>query len=245
MQYNCVAVDDNSSNIELLSDYLKSIGNYKLVKSFTNPLTALNQISEKDQIDLIFIDIEMPEMSGIDLAKIIKGRVKYIIFTTAHSQYALDAFDLQADGFLLKPFSLNKFVSVLHNLEQKRLNFNKASFNFDDFFFIKNRNDKCKLVKVRYDEIIAIESLQNYVSIYTLNKTVVAHITLTKIKSLLSSKNAFLQVHRSFIISRNFVEEIDNNLIKMKSDLLLTIGESYKEGVVDFVKNKTIQTGRY
>ncbi|MBC6110694.1 LytR/AlgR family response regulator transcription factor [Pedobacter fastidiosus] len=244
MKFNCIAVDDDPANLELLSDYLESLGNYRMVKSFTDPIKAMNHIAQEDLLDVVFMDIEMPRMSGIELAGIIRHRTKNLIFTTAYSKYAIDAFENEADAFLLKPYSLSRFASVLHKLQNRGIMAGQEPVDHEPYFFIKSKNDKSKLVKIRFDEIVAIESTQNYVSIYTVDKTIVAHITLTRIKEILRHKENFLQIHRTFIISRNHLEEVENNLLRMKNGLLLTIGESYRDELVDFIKKRTIKTGR-
>ncbi|GGH00532.1 LytR/AlgR family response regulator transcription factor [Pedobacter zeae] len=245
MKFNCIAVDDDPANLALLCDYLATLDNYELIESFTDPIKAMNFIIAADNVDIVFMDVEMPGLSGIDLAKIIRHKTRNLIFTTAHSKYALDAFEIEADAFLLKPFSLGHFATALHKLQSRRIiPIQEKKKSDDQYFFIKSKNDKSKLVKIRFDEIIAIESIQNYISIYTTQKTVVAHITLTKIKEILKDNNSFIQIHRSFIISRNYLEEIENNLVRMKNDLLLTIGENYRDELIGFVKTKTIKTGR-
>ncbi|WP_316824675.1 LytTR family DNA-binding domain-containing protein [Pedobacter miscanthi] len=245
MKFNCIAVDDDPANLELLRDYLSTLDDYELVESFTDPIKAMNRIIAGDYVDVIFLDVEMPGLSGIDLAKIIRHKSRILIFTTGHSKYALDAFQIEADAFLLKPFSFGHFASVMHKLQSKQVFTNpEKKRNEEQYFFIKSKNDKSKLVKIRFDDIVAIESIQNYISIYTIQKTVVAHITLTKMKEILRDNNSFIQIHRSFIISRNYLEEIENNLVRMKNDLLLTIGENYRDELIGFVKTKTIRTGR-
>lgn len=244
MKLKCIAVDDDPANLDLLCDYLNSLDDYELLESFTDPIKAMKHITAGDSLDIVFMDIEMPGLSGIDLAKIIRDKTRNLIFTTAHSRYALDAFEIEADAFLLKPFSLGHFASVLHKLHSRRLLSIPEKKNDEQYFFIKSKNDKSKLVKIRFDEIVAIESIQNYISIYTTQKTVIAHITLTKIKEILKHNSSFIQIHRSFIISRNYLEEIENNLVRMKNDLLLTIGENYRDELIGFVKTKTIKTGR-
>ena len=245
MNFNCIAVDDDQENLELLSEYLSSLENYTLLKSFTDPIKAMNYIRDNDDLDVVFMDIEMPKMSGLELSRIIRHRTRHLILTTAHAKYAVDAFDVEADAYLLKPFSLSRFASVLSKLQSRKImTLREDNMTEEEFFFIKSKNDKSKLVKIRFEEIIAIESVQNYISIYTLNKNIVAHITLTKIKEILKPKNYFIQIHRSFIISKNYLEEIENNIIKMANDLRIAIGENYRDDLSGFVKQKTIRTGR-
>jgi len=240
MKLNCIAVDDDPNNLEVISEYLSKFDNYRLLKTFTDPIKALEFLNQQEKTDYLFMDVEMPQMSGLELSTLIRDKAEYLIFTTAHAQYALDAFDIRADAFLLKPYSFSRFAQVLSGLSVKRLISIK---NPEGFFFIKNRNEKSKLVKIRYDEIIAIESVQNYITIYTPEKTVVAHLTLSKIKDILKPWQCFVQIHRCFIISKHHIEEIDNNLVRMKNNIWITIGENYKNELNHFIGTNTIKTG--
>jgi len=244
MKFNCIAVDHDVNALKILSTYISSLPDYKLIKTFTDPIKALHAIRSNSDIDILFMDIEISMMNGIELSKAVKQKTKKLIFTSAHSQYALDAFELEGDDFLLKPYSFSKFVHILDRLFINGLNVQKETKSNDDFFFIKSKQEKFKLVKIRYQDIITVESLQNYISIYTTTKTIVAHLTLTKIKEILKDQEQIIQVHRSFIISKYFIEEIENNMIIMENDLRITMGENYKDEVLLYIKGRTIKTGR-
>ncbi|RDC55860.1 DNA-binding response regulator [Pedobacter chinensis] len=251
MNFNCIAIDDDLSSLETLSDYVYSLGNYHMLKTFTDPVNAMNFLQQETdelegrKVDIIFLDVEMPRMSGLELFGLIRSKAHYIIFTTAHLQYALDAFEIRADAFLLKPFSIAKFAQTLNTLPSLQPKKNTQHHSREEeFFFIKSKNEKSKLVKIRFDEIIAIESIQNYISIYTKTKTVVALLTLTKIKEILNKRENFMQIHRSFIISRDYIDEVENSLIRMQNNLMLTVGENYRLELYDFIRDKTIKTGK-
>jgi len=250
MNFNCIAIDDDLTSLEILSDYVNSLSNYHILKTFTDPVKAMNFLQqeinelEDQKVDIVFLDVEMPRMSGLELFGLIRSRAYHIIFTTAHLRYALDALEIRADAFLLKPFSIAKFAQTLNTLSSLQLQKNAYHSKDEEFFFIKSKNEKSKLVKIRFDEIIAIESIQNYISIYTKTKTVVALLTLTRIKEILNKRENFMQIHRSFIISRNYIDEVENNLIRMQNNLMLTIGENYRMELYDFIRDKTIKTGK-
>ncbi|WP_443938764.1 LytR/AlgR family response regulator transcription factor [Pedobacter sp. MW01-1-1] len=245
MILNCIAIDDEVSGLEVLSDYLSSSPNFNLCQSFSDPLLALNTIQKSKGFDVIFMDIEMPKMSGIELSKMTRHKTRKLIFTTAHPQYAIDAFDIEADAFLLKPFSLAKLNYTLSKLFETSNSTNDfKSFKTEEYFYIKSKNEKFKLVKIKYDEIIAVESMQNYVSIYTTQKTIVASLNLTRVKELLQNQHSIIQIHRSFLISKKYIEEIENNIVRMKGGLKITIGENYKEVLLSYVRTRTIKTGR-
>jgi len=241
MPFNCIAIDDDINALEILTDYISHLPNYKLVKCFTDPTKALESIRSTNNIDILFIDIEMLSMSGIELSKVIMHRTKRLVFTATHPQCAIDAYHTGVDGFLLKPYSFSKFNVILNKLFLDNNKENKQLAKMDDFFFVKSKGEKNRIVKVKYDDIIAIESMQNYVSFYTLNKTIVSYLTITKVKEILNHQQAIIQVHRSFLISLRYIEEIETNMIKMYGNLKITLGDKYKDILLSYIKDRTVK----
>jgi len=225
----CVIIDDEQEAIEDITGYIEKIPNLHLYRSFSSPLDALNFIRTADRpLDLVFLDVDMPLISGIELSKLIREKVKKLIFTTAHSKYALDAFEIDADGFLLKPFSFLKFLSKIEKLfpvhsEQKLIEESK------NYIFLKSKEDNLKLIKVNFDEIIAVESLLNYVGVHTSSGKIVTLTSLKEFKDWLVDKPDFLQLHRSFIISTKHIEAIDSNQILLSNGLKIPVGERFRQ----------------
>lgn len=236
---NCLIVDDEQGAIDVLSHYCKKVPFLNLVSTCLGPLEALDKIySEK--IDLIFLDIHMPELSGIDFMKLMKGRIR-VILTTAYSEYALEGYDLNVIDYLLKPIPFERFVSAVHKAkdilepkeEQKAVTENKASKVEDEFMFVKTES---RMQKVKFDDILYLESLGNYVSIYTTNERVITLLTMKDAEDTLLGKN-FLRVHRSYIISLNYVQYIEGNQIFMNPKTAIPLGETYRQKFFTILDN--------
>ncbi|EDM36718.1 two-component system response regulator [Pedobacter sp. BAL39] len=242
--YTCIVVDDEKYAIDEISEYIHSLSTLKLIKTYSDPIQALNEILAGEKVDLIFMDVDMPGMTGVELSQTIRQKTDKLIFTTAHSKYAFNAFEVSADAFLLKPFSLAKFATTVNKVLPAKTS-PKPSVTEDphDFFFVKDKNN-LKLIKIRYQDMIAVESLGNYVQIHTAKDKVIAYLSLQEVNVLLQNNNNFVQVQRSFIISKNNIESIDGNIIKMSNELLITMGGHYKERLASFIKAKTIKTNR-
>ena len=239
--FKCIIVDDEPHAIEGLKNYIKQIPYLDLIKIYTNPITALNELLIKENIDLIFLDIDMPEISGIELAKEIRNKATKIIFTTGFTKYAYDAFDVLADGYLLKPYSLSKFITVIDKvMGEKNSQLDKETV--EDFFFVKSTRDNLRLIKVDYSEIIAVESDRNYIIIHTTEKKIHSYMSLTQISGVLSRHYGFIKFQRSYIISLNYIEHIEGNSIYMKNGLKITVGEYYRKSFSDFVSSKLIDS---
>jgi len=244
MKFNCIAVDSDRHSLNAVANFLSTLHQFNPLITFTDPIVALRSIMEMTNIDLLFMDIDMLAVTEKDLTALLKTKISRIIITSTNQNHAFQAFEAEADGFLLKPFSISKFVNTVNKLISKDLAIVKKEILQNDFFFIKSKNEKFNMIKIKPEEIVAIESLQNYISIQTLNKKVIAHLTLTKIKEILKEQQHIMQVHRSFLISKRYIEEIESNTIKMFGNINITVGENYKNDLLSYIKENTIQTGR-
>lgn len=244
MKLNCIIVDKDVDALETLSDYISTLSNFKLVNTFTEPLLAVKKILAGNNIHVLFLDIGVIASSGRDFFSLLRKKLHKIIITSSNQSHAFDAFEVEADAFLLKPFSISKFALTMEKLFSKNLPDSGSSLPQENFFFIKSKNDKFNLIKVNKEEIVVIESLQNYISIQTTNKKVIAHLTLTKIKEILKDEEHIIQVHRSFLVSKKYIEEVESTLIKMQGDIKITLGENYRNELLSYIKQKTIKTGR-
>ncbi|KQS36819.1 LytTR family DNA-binding domain-containing protein [Pedobacter sp. Leaf194] len=234
----CVVIDDEQSSIDDITILIENLPMFKIVKSFTNPLEALNYF-KSNELDLVFIDVDMPLLNGVELSKLIRSKTKKLVFTTSHSKYALDAFKVSADDFLLKPFSFAEVLKTTEKLfPESALHTAGKSKSLDDFLYIKNKEANLKLIKVDFDDIVAIESLLNYVRIHTLKNKLVTHISLKEAKEVFRDRPEFVQLHRSFIISKKHISIIDGNTLTMSSGAKFTIGDSYRDILSEFVSKK-------
>jgi len=225
----CIIVDDEPIAREILENHLRKVDSIEVVATCKNAVEAFNEIT-KNNIDLIFLDINMPEISGLSFAKSINKNIK-IIFTTAYREYAIDGFDLKAVDYLLKPISferllqaVNKFLDeniTIHSDKKEELIHEKS-----DFIFV--RSDR-KMIKINFSEVNYIESLGDYLKIHLSNKTIITRETITSIEAKLPKKD-FLRIHRSFIISINKIESFTNEFVEIDNKAI-PISRSYKNDV--------------
>jgi DNA-binding LytR/AlgR family response regulator len=218
-QLKCVVVDDEPMAREILSSYIEKTPNLQLVKSCKDASEAL-MFMQENSADVFFLDINMPEITGVSLAKIIKNKAK-IIFTTAYRDYAIEGFNLNVIDYLLKPFSFERFMEAVAKVSIKEITSSK------DFIFV--RADR-KMIKVNFSSILYIESLSDYVKIYTKEQTIVTRENISTLSNTLP-KILFLRIHRSFIISIQQITSYTNEFIEL-NDKALPISRSYKESVL-------------
>jgi len=243
--YSCVIVDDEVYALEGLKEYLMEIPKLEIRHTFTSSVDALKSLGNGDKIDLVFMDINMPEISGIELSRKIRAKVDKLIFTTGHTQYAYEAFDLDADAYLLKPYSLSKFITVMQKVLPNLFAEEKTyvqSISGEEFFFVNSKEDKSKLIRVDYKDIVAIESKLNYVQISTTSKNIFTYMTLGELAKKLSSRPSFIQAQRSFILNKGHIESIKGNTITMFNSLSIKVGDSYKKNFIDFINQNAIKT---
>jgi len=227
---NCIIVDDEKIAREILETYLQKIPSIHLVKSCKNVKETL-EVTSNSKIDLILLDINMPEISGLALAKVIHKKIK-IIFTTAYREYAVDGFDIQAIDYLLKPISYDRFLQAINkyvDLSQTTI-LPKTIITEtlkNDFIFV--RSDR-KMIKINFNEILFIESLSDYIKIHTTDKVLITRETITNMEAKLPKSN-FLRIHRSFIISITKIESYTNEFVEITKKAL-PISRTYKDSVL-------------
>jgi DNA-binding LytR/AlgR family response regulator len=243
-QYKCIIIDDEPHAIEGLKNYIASVPNLLLVKCYTNPMEALMALSGDNKVDLILLDIDMPQISGIELSRQIREKTNKLVFTTGHTQYGYEAFEVNADAYLLKPYSLSKFAATIAKLFPVHMETRAEIKHGDDFFFVKNKNDHLKIVKIRFGDVIAVESKQNYVLIHTLSKRVLTYISLTEISKIFEKLQNFVQFQRSFVLNKEHIESIDGNTIQMINGVQITVGEYYRKDFTTFLSQKLVKAKR-
>jgi DNA-binding LytR/AlgR family response regulator len=227
--HTSIIVDDDCSSLELISDYIDLQSNIKLVKKFNNSLMALKEILELNKpIDILFIDVEMPKMNGIELARLVNHKAKKLIFITGHTKYAFDSYDVEADAYLLKPFSFSKFSQTLNKVLLKQKNHLNQRIDHN-FILLKNKDRKTFFIKVYLKNIIAVESQNKEVKIYTADEVIFAHSSLSGMLKLLGSTDNFVQIHKSFIISQNHIKGIGRKYVLLFNNLEIPIGRVYKD----------------
>lgn len=225
---NCLIVDDEAIAREVIATHLSKIDNINIVASCSHAMEALN-IIRSHNIELVFLDINMPEISGISFAKSINSNIK-IIFTTAYRDYAVEGFELQAVDYLLKPISferLLKAVNTYFEVYSDTKSFSTTQPENNNFMFV--RSDR-RMLKVDFESIIYIESYSDYIKIHLANETIVTRETISAIEAKLPS-DKFLRIHRSFIIAINKISSFTNEHVVIVNKAL-TISRSYKKDVL-------------
>jgi len=242
----CIAIDDQENSINGLKKYISETPNLNLIASYTDPLLALKEIPKNPKVDAIFVDINMPNISGLELAKVIRAKTKKLIFTTSHQEYAFEAFEAEADAYLLKPYSYGKFLLTINRLFYEILEepIIKETEKKDDYFLVKNKEEEHKTVLVRYDEIVAFESFHNYVKIHTIKKTIIAYLSLKDVREQLDLDGRFIQLHRGYIIAVGHIQHIESNKITLSNKINFNVGDIYQTEFREFLSDKIITSNR-
>lgn len=233
---NCLVVDDEPVAREIIENHLERINSANLAGSCKSAIEAF-KIINTNNIDLIFLDINMPEISGLSFAKSINKNIK-VIFTTAYREYALDGFDLQAVDYLLKPISFDRFLQAINKYLDENTtikNSNTEEYNEEKISYFFVRSDR-KMVKINYSEINYIESLSDYIKIHLKDKTVITRETISNIENKLPPTE-FIRTHRSYIVSIPKIESYNNEIIDIANHEI-PISRSHKEDVLRKLDDK-------
>lgn len=225
MKIKCIIVDDEPLAIEVLTNYFKNYPDFEVIGVFNNSIQALDFL-KKNVVDVLFIDINMPMMSGFELIKLYenKNNTKFII-TTAYREFAAESYDLDVLDYLVKPIPLSRFIKSVSKIENE-LKKNTAQPSKNDYIIIKV--DK-KMVKLSLGDIIFVEGMKEYVKVITPEKTYITHKTLTSISEELP-ESLFSRVHKSFTVSINKINSIEGNLIHL-SGYRIPIGRKFTKEV--------------
>lgn len=226
----CIIVDDEPVAREILENHIAKIDSVEVVASCKNALDAFRAVNNQ-KIDLVFLDINMPEISGLSLAKSINQDIK-IIFTTAYREYAVEGFDLQAVDYLLKPISFERLLKGINkylneNIPVQTHVLDEFIAEKSDSFFV--RSDR-KMVKINFSEILYIESLADYIKICLAGKNVVTRETISSIEAKLPQQD-FLRVHRSFIVAKSAIDSFTSEYIEIGKKQV-PVSRSYKDSVL-------------
>jgi DNA-binding LytR/AlgR family response regulator len=233
MKYTCVAIDDEYPATQVVEAFIAKIPDVELVKSFTKADKALQFIND-NEVDFIFLDIQMPEINGIEFIQNLRKSEK-IIFTTAYDNYAVEGFKLNAIDYLLKPFSFDRFVQAVNKVKQiidLEIKTERAIATQSTNDFISVKSDY-KLHKIALDDIDYIEGLKAYISIFVNGKRVIVLESLKNLEVTLPS-DRFIRIHKSYIVPINKIRLMDGNMLELALKKV-PIGKSYKETVLKVV----------
>jgi len=243
MPVNCVIIDDEPHAIDHLKAFVARIPNLNLHAVYLSSVEALMEIKEEDRLDIIFLDIEMPEINGLELAKTIRTKAKHLVFTTGHSGHAISAFDVNASHYLLKPISFNKFALTVAQLMDSEITMVKENVK-SKLQFIK-ADHKNSYHYIDSSRITHIAAAKNYVSIYIENEheSFLTHLGLNHVEDALDP-NEFIRIHKSYIIAKKAIIKVQGNIIKLKNGQSFQLGEVYKAAFYEFLKQGLLN-GKY
>ncbi len=238
MKLKCVIIDDEPIARKLIEEFIGDIDFLELVGQAENPARAIKLLNE-NPVDVIFLDINMPTINGIDFLKNSKNTAS-IIMTTAYAEYAVEAFSLDVLDYLVKPIPFERFLKACNKAKEvydnkQRLSAPQQPVN--DHFFIKCDN---QIEKVNYDDLLYAESMLNYVLLYTLTRKMIVYITLKSLEEQLP-ENQFIKVHKSFIVNCSKIKSIEGNMINLGNEKI-TISQNLREKVLnEILKDKMIK----
>jgi len=240
LKLNCVIIEDEPLARNLMTEYVRKVPELNLLNAFSNPLEALEALRTLS-VDLLFLDVQMPEITGISLLKVLKKR-PLVVLTTAYSEYALEGYELDVADYLLKPITFERFLKsvdkIMQRLEAEPKHVITTTENSPSptFVFVK---DGTKLVKIQLDEILYVEGLKDYVTIYTTHQKIT---TLQRMKALEEQLPAdkFIRIHNSYIVALNAIEVVQKNEVEIKG-ATLPIGDTFKKSFKEFIEKNHIQ----
>lgn len=234
MALKCIIVDDEVAAIDQMIQYVEGMPGYIVQKTYTNPVLALLEINKDNLVDVIFLDIEMPDYSGIELGRQLRPFTKYLIFITAHQSFAVDAFDVRADHFLLKPFSFERFASAVNKVIQPAGL--KAPVNAT---FIKggNKND---FIHINFDDVLYMEAMKNYIKIFLNGKNAngekmaITYMSIGEMEGRIDEQE-FIRISRSLIVSKSKIVSVQGNVITLQNGTHLGVVGQYKTGFYNYI----------
>jgi two-component system LytT family response regulator len=242
-QYTCLIVEDEPLARNLLTEYVKKVPFLQLIKACSNPMDAL-EVLHNNAVDILFLDIQMPEITGITLLKILQKK-PLVILTTAYSEYALESYELDVVDYLLKPVTFDRFLKAVDKAGQ-RLSAGTASSSVENeksfqepgqpFVFVK---DGTKLVKVNYDDILYVEGLKDYVTIHTRLQKIVS---LQRLKSLETQLpvDRFIRIHHSYIVSLKAIDVVHKGEVQI-GNAMIPISDTYRKAFKDLIDKNQMQ----
>ena len=242
----CLIVDDEPLALHILEDYISKVPFMELVKSTTNPIEALTMVQDGN-IDLVFLDVQMPELTGIQFLRIANGKTK-VILTTAYPQYALEGYELDVVDYLLKPIAFDRFFKsaqkaqgIIHPAkaavpaEQPVQQAQPQNDFMSDFIFVKSEH---KIQKVYLHQILFIEGLKDYISIFTTTERIITLQNMKKMEDTLPSQH-FVRVHKSYIVALNKIDSIERSRIRI-GDKIIPVGDTYRDDFFKIIDGKNV-----
>ncbi len=235
-----VIVDDESAAIKILENYISRLSYVENIASFSNPVEALTFVNE-NSIDVVFLDINMPHLTGFGFMDMLKGSTK-VVLTTAYSEYALDGYKYDVVDYLTKPVPFDDFLKAVQKVQNRFSPATKqeAADDIHDYIMVKTEH-KGKYMKVKFDEILYIESLKNYVAINTIKEEKI--ITLLTMKELVDRlpTDFFIRTHKSYIVSLNHLKYVDGGeIVLLSAEDKIPLGITYRDNFFELLERKMV-----
>lgn len=232
-QYKCLIIEDEPIAARVLARFIEQVEQLELVQVCHNAVTGFDALQQHD-IDLLFLDIKMPQLNGLDLLRTLSNAPKVIV-TTAYTDYALEGYELNIVDYLLKPIAEARFMKAVAKATQQLPMTAPPTFDYSQpYIYLKS--DK-KMVRVFLHEIVYLESLGNYVKVHTFDKIIVTYQTLQFFEKHLPD-DLFLRIHRSYLVALQKIEAFTATFVELPSDTKLPIGQNYKTKVARFLKQE-------
>jgi two-component system, LytTR family, response regulator len=228
-KYTCIIIEDEPLALEKTKDFVNKVPFLNLRATFDNALNGLTYLNN-NKVDVLFLDINMDELSGIELLESSKINSQVII-TTAYQQYALKGYELQITDYLLKPFTFNRFLQAVNKAQENLVH--HTSDAQPDFIFVKTEN---RLEKIMLNEIVYIEGMRDYLRIHTVNKKIMTLQNFSELEKLIPSSLVY-RVHKSYMVALNKIDSIERSRIKI-ADQLIPISETYKEAFLQLINSR-------
>ena len=228
-KYTCIIIEDEPLALEKTKDFVSKVPFLNLSATFDNALNGLMYLNN-NKVDVLFLDINMDELSGIELLESSKI-TSQVIITTAYQEYALKGYELHITDYLLKPFTFNRFLQAVNKAQENLLH--RASDIQPDFIFVKTEN---RLEKIMLNEIVYIEGMRDYLRIHTVNKKIMTLQNYSEIEKMIPS-NIVCRVHKSYMVALNKIDSIERNRIKI-ADQLIAISDTYKEVFFQLINSR-------
>lgn len=235
----CVIIDDEQPAINVLENYIKRVPYLQLVGTATNPILGIELINST-KAELVFLDIQMDEMSGLDVMKVLTDNVE-VIFCTAFSEFAVTSYELNAVDYLMKPIPFDRFAAAIKKISPLNITSlaNESVITSNDYIFVKTEQ-KGKMVKIDLDDIDFIEAMNNYIAFYRANSKTLVYSTMKEIEGHLPSSK-FIRIHKSYIIAINKITTVDNNCIILKNrSEQIPISLTYKTAFMQMLTKKVL-----
>lgn len=230
--YKAIIIDDEHLAIDVITHYLERFPNFEVVKTFTSSVEAFNYLKEGHQIDIAFTDIAMPEISGIELVKLSKSNLMFVM-TTSYSEYAVESFDLEVLDYLLKPCSFERFAKTINRFEN--LKEKNGVKKLEPSFFIKEGNE---FIKILVKNIDYIEGLKDYAKIVTGNNYGLVLKTLKSIEAVLSPYE-FMRIHKSYIVPLSKINQYNGKCVLI-NNAEIPVGINYREALMSYLNSNKL-----